>query len=141
MECKIWWLIPILINFYENPVQYKPKYMVQKAEPNKTKVLLWVACNAIHKPIYKIVILPPEKRGMQVPEYKEVLDYFFGELARRGTDLKSIYYQQDGASWVGLQKDGASWVNQNFRWIKIFGESEFRGFIKNPQKAILLVRP
>ena len=72
--------------------------MVQKAEPNKTKVLLWVACSAIHKSIYKIVILPPGKREMQVPEYKEVLDHFFGELARRGTDLNSIYYQQDGAS-------------------------------------------
>ena len=72
--------------------------MVQKAEPNKTKVLLWVSCNAIDKPISKIVILPPGKRGMQVPEYKEVLDHYFGELTRRGTDLNSIYFQQDGAS-------------------------------------------
>ena len=72
--------------------------MVQKAEPNKTKILLWIAVNAVFKPIYKIVILPPGKRGMQVPEYKEVLDHFFGELARRETDLNSIFYQQDGAS-------------------------------------------
>ena len=53
------------------------------------------------KPIWKVVIIPQGQRGMQIPEYKEVLDHFFGELSNRGVNLNDIYYQQDGASWLG----------------------------------------
>ena len=72
--------------------------MVQKAEPNKTKVMLWVGCHAIHKPIGKVIIIPTGQRGMKVPEYKQVLDHFFGELETRNIDKNDIYLQQDGAA-------------------------------------------
>ena len=72
--------------------------MVQKAEPNKTKIMLWIAVNAVHKPIAKIIMIPTGQRGMKVPEYKQILDHFFSELERREIDPKSILYQQDGAS-------------------------------------------
>ena len=46
--------------------------MVQKAEPNKTKVMLWVGCHATHKPIGKVIIIPTGQRGMKVPEYENI---------------------------------------------------------------------